>query len=70
MPNVKKQILMQEYGVRDNFIIPSSFGTGEDKRIYNYFQVEEEEYFEKIVERINAVNDKRPIIIFLSLIHI
>jgi hypothetical protein len=35
MPNFKKKILCEEYGVTDNYLVPSSFGLN-DKKIHNF----------------------------------
>ena len=40
MPLVKKKVLFDEYKIKNNFIVPSSFGLNEKKK-YNYFFVNE-----------------------------
>jgi hypothetical protein len=40
MPRFKKKILSEEYGVIDNYLIPSSFGL-KDKKVHSFHQVEE-----------------------------
>lgn len=66
MPRVKKEVLRRKYDVKDLYLMPSSFGKGKDKRIWNYHQVEEEEYYSKIIELIKAVKNNRPTIIFFE----
>jgi preprotein translocase subunit SecA len=65
MPLVKKRVLRDDYKVKDNYLIPSSFGLN-DKKDYKYIQCEQGEHFNKIVERMNNTISKRPIIVFFN----
>lgn len=55
MPMVKKKTLRDGYTIKDNYIIPSSYGS-QELRVYKYFQVEENDHFMKIKERIDSVD--------------
>jgi preprotein translocase subunit SecA len=65
MPLVQKKVLHNDYNVKDNFLIPSSFGLNEKKE-HKYFQCEEGEHYKKIVERISSISQKRPIVLFFN----
>jgi hypothetical protein len=65
LPSYKKKILAEIYQINDQYAIPSPFGINK-KRIDNYTITSSNSFYHTIVDNINSVHEKRPIIIFFK----
>ena len=58
IPRVKREILEQKYNIKDNYIIPSSFGINDKKKKHQYIEVKMVEHKAKIISRIMEIYKK------------
>jgi hypothetical protein len=65
LPGYKKQMLAEMYQINEQYAIPSPFGINK-QRIDNYTITPSHSFYKTIVDKINLVKDKRPIIIFFK----
>jgi hypothetical protein len=65
LPNYKKNMLSELYKINDQYAIPSPFGINK-QRIDKYTITPSNIFYKTIVDKINLIRDRRPIIVFFK----